>query len=719
MAGVRPLDLPTMEGTPETLRRPVPRRGLTMSPRVRVALQRRSRNGALVVLQVYVISLLALPSNATFRVIGASGFPAGLVGMAAAGLYMCWVAFGLHEPRKERYPTKVAFLAVWLTSLASYVALQFRARTGVEASGGDRWLLFLLGITGAALLAAEGLRTLDDFFRVVRPLLWAGAFCGVVAALQYKAHFDLAALIGKHLPLFSYNSSLAGIQQRDGINRVPGTALHPIELGAVSAMLLPLAIAMVMVDRDRPLWKRLLPLMLILVGVPLSVSRTGFVALAVAMLFFIPQLRVRRRLGLLAVLPFGLFLAFVAVPKIITTITSFFTGASTDPSVLSRTEDYSMVAGLVSQRPILGFGGGTYMPDNLQDVLDNAYLKWVIEFGYVGLAVLIVFYMLLPVATAITLRRRTAVEEYAVLAAAIGSGLAGAAVAAATFDAFSFPTQASAQGLLIGLLGALWQIAFRHDPRVAPNAVALNPPQGRSPSMDTLNIWRALKRNRWPVLAAVLLTLLAGFVVHATHPPRYQVSSTVVLIPPPSGPSDTQLKMHPEWRKLDPDNPYTREYDPGTVLTMLSIPITSDAGRADVKAAGGSTDYTIDQIYSFGQSTPFSKVTATANTPAGALRTNNLVVESLQNLLRNMQSKDGTSSRYWVTAQVAAGAGANPPKQVGVITPLAAVGVAGALLIYVAVGVGDAVRLARRRRRSPKWGSATPDPKTVRSAALR
>ena len=43
-----------------------------------------------------------------------------------------------------------------------------------------------------ALTAAEWLGSLGDVRRVVRALCWGGAFCGLVAAVQYTFSYDLA-----------------------------------------------------------------------------------------------------------------------------------------------------------------------------------------------------------------------------------------------------------------------------------------------------------------------------------------------------------------------------------------------------------------------------------------------------------------------------------------------------------------------------------------------
>jgi O-antigen ligase len=406
----------------------------------------------------YALLLVIIPSNASFRPVGVAGFPAGLLGMGMMGLYVLWVLFGGHDPLAQRYPTRAAFLALWVVTLLSYVGFQFRERPALQISGADRWLLFLGAMTGVALLAAEGLRRLDDVVSVVRALVWGGAVCGFVASVQYWLGRDLASLIGQSLPGFSYDGALSGIQGRGGLNRVPGTMLHPIELGTVSCMVLPLAIALLISDRERRLSRRLVPLLLVAACIPVSVSRSAILAAAVTMVVFVCQLGATRRAAAFVALPFALVGVFVSVPGLIATLSSYFLNSGSDPSVTTRTDDYQLVELLVREAPWFGRGGGTYLPDNMLEILDNSYLKWVIEFGLVGLAVLIVFYMALPVVTAVVARRRATSDQAGLLAAAISASLAGAAVSSVTFDSLAFPGFACVQALLIGLVGALWQI---------------------------------------------------------------------------------------------------------------------------------------------------------------------------------------------------------------------------------------------------------------------
>ena len=93
---------------------------------------------------------------------------------------------------------------LWLSVLASYVLMDRSTLTVPELASADRLLMQLAVITGVALIAAEFLDSLGDMRRVLRVLCWGGAFCGVVAALQFWISLDLAVYL-RDLPGFSLN----------------------------------------------------------------------------------------------------------------------------------------------------------------------------------------------------------------------------------------------------------------------------------------------------------------------------------------------------------------------------------------------------------------------------------------------------------------------------------------------------------------------------------
>ena len=150
---------------------------------------------------------------------------------------------------------------------------------------------------------------------------------------------------------------------------------------------------------------------------------------------------------------------FMSAPGLIGTLTSFFGAGAADPSVATRLIDYPRVERLIYEAPWLGHGGGTYIPDNVFDILDNQYLKTGIELGLIGIVVLAAYF-------AGAGRRRSRSPGRA--AATRSSGCCAPpwpapawprAVCSLTFDSLSFPTFANVHALVIGLIGAGWRLA--------------------------------------------------------------------------------------------------------------------------------------------------------------------------------------------------------------------------------------------------------------------
>jgi len=415
-----------------------------------------SRSYAVPILQLFALAVMLLPSDAVIGAIGAQGYAAALVGMFAFVAYLAAVLFGLHDPLRHRHPIRGLLCLVWISVLASYIAMDRGTLTVSEGSGADRLLLQLVVITGVALVAAEFVTSVSDMRRVLRALTWGGAFCGVVAVLQYWISLDITPYL-RDLPGFSINAVDPGIVQRGSLNRVSGTSITAIELGVVAGMLLPLAIYLGIYDTDRPAWRRWAPVALIAIAVPISVSRSGVIATVLALAVLVVLMPTRQRLAAFCLAPLGLTAIFMSAPGVIGTLATFFGAASADSSVQARLHDYPEVERLVNQAPWLGQGGGTYLPVNPMLILDNQYLKTAIELGLIGVIVLAAFF-LVPLSSALVARRRSGDPELRLLCAALAAATLAAGVCSLTFDSLSFPMFANVYALLIGLIGACWRL---------------------------------------------------------------------------------------------------------------------------------------------------------------------------------------------------------------------------------------------------------------------
>ena len=422
---------------------------------------RRRRSDGVVLLQVLAVSVMVFPSDVAIKAAGAAAFPAGIVGVVALFAWLAVTMLGQRHTPFRMTPIHVALLAMWVVSLASYIVMHFRPQLLVDINGGDRWLFQLATWSGVALVATEFLPTLRHVKRVIRALVWGGAFCGFVATLQFWLHIDLSEPL-RLLPGFSRTAELGGVGQRESLLRVSGTAIHPIELGVVAAIILPLAIFLLMYDSHRSYISRVVPVALIGVAIPLSVSRSGFLALAVGVGMFVVLLPARQRLTGFVGIGIGVVAMFTLIPGLLGTLQRFTAAGTADPSIAHRTNNYDLVDRLVREHPWLGRGGGTYLVTTTRDILDNQYLKTAIELGLIGLVVLTVGYFGIPIVTAFNTRRRAASPEQRALCGALAGSALAAAVCSVAFDSLAFPMFGCVYALVIGFIGACW-ILSRDD----------------------------------------------------------------------------------------------------------------------------------------------------------------------------------------------------------------------------------------------------------------
>jgi hypothetical protein len=427
-----------------------------------------TRSDAVVMLQLFAIAVMVFPSDTVIKAVGAAGYPAGLFGVLVFGAFFVSALFGFHDLRRHWHPIRAVLCVIWVAVLASYIFMDRGELTGIQVASADRMLIRFAVITGIALVAAEWLRSLDDAMRVVRVLCWGGAFCGLVAVLQYWMSFDFAEYL-RQIPGFVVNQDNPAITVRGSLNRVAGTATNSIEMGVSAGMLIPLAVCLGLYDRDKSPIKRWAPLTMITLGVATSVSRSAIISVVVAFVTLVVLMPPRQRVAALCGLPVVLGGIFMSAHGLIGTLASFFAGASNDPSVQFRTHDYPVAEQLWQAAPWFGHGPGTYIPADSLNIFDNQYLSTVVELGGVGVLALAAF-LVVPAFVALSARRRSTSPELRLLCAALAGAGFAAAACSFTFDSFSFPMVVNVYAFVIGLTGACWRIA------------AAQPEHARSPS---------------------------------------------------------------------------------------------------------------------------------------------------------------------------------------------------------------------------------------------
>ena len=223
-----------------------------------------------------------------------------------------------------------------------------------------------------------------------------GAIVAAFAVVEQRTGFNVFDHVRTVLPFLQFEGA-AGLS-RYGLIRATGSADHPIALGVLLALCLPLGLALA---RSRSiLWA--VPTVVTLVGMMATVSRTPIMAVAASVVVFL-WLRPRDMRPLLPlVIPMAILIKIVAPGSIGMVKGLFFPSGGTqaliaqqstvaaDPTLISGRANFwpRLVDGM--RRPILGQGVGTRQtgesnPLRNAPILDNQWLGTFLDVGLVGL----------------------------------------------------------------------------------------------------------------------------------------------------------------------------------------------------------------------------------------------------------------------------------------------------------------------------------------------
>lgn len=408
----------------------------------------------LLVVTVFVLIAFLLPAQLIVEPLGAVGAPATIVAVGAAVLY----ALGRLIPgalADGPQPMRTMLVVFACTALISYAVGLARVLSVPEASASDRSLIGYAGFIGLGLLVADGVRNRDHLDRLLKLVVVGASALAVFGIVQFI--FEVNPEDYLSIPWLTMQEGEVNVE-RSIFFRVKGTALHPIEFGVVLAVVLPLALHYAMTARDgsRPSRWRWLPVLLILVATPMSVSRSS--ALGVAIAGAITLVAWPWRLRVRAMVAGGVLLVAMraAFPGLLGTLRSMFLFAEQDPSIEGRTNDYPVVFEYVRENPWLGRGLGTFTPEQYF-YLDNEYLNRLLTGGILALLVLVALFLV-----AMGLGRGVYHHAADPSARALGQALTAATAVSAfawfTYDGLGFRLNAGIAFILMGAAGALWRL---------------------------------------------------------------------------------------------------------------------------------------------------------------------------------------------------------------------------------------------------------------------
>lgn len=368
-------------------------------------------------------------------------------------------------------PGVFLILVYFLLELTAYIIEVPKTESTIGGIGGRGVLLpftILLATVGIALYTMTRIATTGQRTILLGVLAVGLTFLCAVGILQNYMNIDLRLLFQP--PGFREAHQLGqevnvATLERFNAKRSFGTSDHAAEFSALAAVTVPLTIHFARYAASS--LTRLLAAVATgaaLIGVLAGASRGGVVALAAALLVYIWAFELRK----LAVVVVGGAALFGGIAALIGSAavsrsaqalwTAVTEGASLeDPSVAVRVDRYAGVIQVFHDHPLFGLGVGKFPPGIA--VLDNQWLKALVEGGIVGVTAMMVLAGggLFGIAAAL---RRATMQRERDQAYAIGAIFTGILATSFTFDLFYFAQATLVFFLVFGLLWSTFTISI-------------------------------------------------------------------------------------------------------------------------------------------------------------------------------------------------------------------------------------------------------------------
>jgi hypothetical protein len=314
-----------------------------------------------------------------------------LVAVIAAG----WLASLVVDPRVSFRKTRLDFPMAALITAVLISVLGNTSRIGDLGvwSFVTKKLTFFLSFCLVYYIVVSLVRRAREIDFMIRVVVTCGAVVATAAIIESRTGFNVFDHLRAVFPFLKQEHLLVEAN-RGGRVRAYASAEHPIPLGAVLAMLVPLAICLARA-KSQPRWW--LAAALLSAGAMGTVSRTGMLMFVVIIIVF-AILRPREAKKLWPAIPVLLVVTHLLVPGVLGTIKDQFfpkgglvaqqeRGKGTDGQ--GRVADLASAGQEFHQRPLIGEGYGTRItgepgfPDNAQ-ILDDQWLKTLLETGVLG-----------------------------------------------------------------------------------------------------------------------------------------------------------------------------------------------------------------------------------------------------------------------------------------------------------------------------------------------
>jgi len=390
-------------------------------------------------------------------------FSLDLYRLAIALVLLAWTASLLVDPRVRlrRTALDAPILLIVAATLGGVVINH--GRVAPLSAAVLKSLLFFLSFVALYFFITSVVRTAGAVVAVTKFIVSGVAALAFLAVVEQRTGLNVFDHVRAVLPFLQFQGSITS--DRYGLVRAVGSADHPIALGVLFAMAVPLGVALA--KSRSPAWWA--PSLMIMVGVLATASRTPVIAIAVAAVVLL-WLRPRELTPLLPlVIPMLIVIKIVAPGSLATLKNSFLPQSgpgliagqrtlAADPTLISGRANFKprLIEGM--HRPIFGQGLGTRQvgagnPLRNAPVLDNQWLSLFLDIGLLGVAGWIWLFVRIDRRLGRIARTRGSPEGW--LAAALVASITGFAVSMATYDSLAFVQETVVLWVLLALAATL------------------------------------------------------------------------------------------------------------------------------------------------------------------------------------------------------------------------------------------------------------------------
>jgi hypothetical protein len=354
-----------------------------------------------------------------------------------------WFCALLADPRVRvrRTGFDAPLLCVLMATLGSVIVNM--SRVSALESQVIKSVVFFLSFLLIVYFLSSVLRGYAEVELLVKVLVAGGAAVAILALIEARTGYTPFNSLSSVLPFMHLDPAFEPVINRGARLRAFGPAEHPIALGVMLAMLIPLAVHLGRTASR--VWSAMA--VVLVVGALGTVSRTSVLVLVAMLLVFI-WMRPRETLRLWPLVIVFVLATHIAAPGTLGTLKEAFLPAggliaeqqsSPGSSGSGRLADLGPSLDEWARSPVLGRGYGTRTTTGSEanaSVIDDQWLSTLLETGAAGVAAWVWLFVLV-LGRGGRAARKDRSPRGGLLVALVAS-IAGYAVAMFTFDAFSF-----------------------------------------------------------------------------------------------------------------------------------------------------------------------------------------------------------------------------------------------------------------------------------------